>query len=145
MSPRRRHPHRGDGLNLGPGAFGPPGPDDGDPHTALAWAIQPVTYYLAKATAQNLPTNLLKARSAAVGLANTFGLREVRDSLDNLPGALRNLIAERRIAPLDSTARYLDAPTHPVIAQAVRDAVFVENQGLPFALSAVAVLPSIPN
>ncbi|WP_331743970.1 hypothetical protein [Kitasatospora sp. NBC_01300] len=42
-------------------------------------------------------------------------------------------------------ARYLDAPTHPVIAQAVRDAVVVENQGLPFALSAVAVLSSIPN
>ncbi|MFE6052644.1 hypothetical protein ACFQ6N_17965 [Kitasatospora sp. NPDC056446] len=131
-----------DGLGLGPRAFDLPGPDDGDPHAALAWAMQPVTYYLAKATAQDPQTNLLKARSAAMGLADTFDLEGVRSSLDDLPRALRNLIVERRIAPLSSTARYLDGPTRPGAAQAVRDAVFAENQGLPFADSAVAAWPS---
>ncbi|MET8622747.1 hypothetical protein ABZW30_03115 [Kitasatospora sp. NPDC004669] len=132
-----------DGLGLGSDAFTPA--DHENPGAALVWAIQPVTYYLAKATAQDPPTNLLKARAAATRLSATFHQLELPGSLDDLPRALRNLITEHRITPLDSTARYLDAPTRPTIARAVRDAVFRENQGLPFADSAVTALPSIPN
>ncbi|MBD0692981.1 hypothetical protein [Streptomyces sp. CBMA123] len=131
-----------DALGLGPDAFARPG-DDAE-GTAPAWALQPVTYYLAKATAQEPATNLLKARTAAARAAAAFDL-PLADSLDDLPRALRTLIAERRLSPLDSTARYLTTPTRPTIADAVRDAVFFENQGLPFADSAVAALPSLPN
>ncbi len=133
-----------DGLGLGPGAFCSSVHDDGAPYAALVWAIQPVTYYLAKATAQDPLTNLLKARSSAAGLAAFFDLPHLPGSLDNLQCALRGLIAERGITPLGSTTRYLDTPTHPGVAQAVRDAVFRENQGLPFADSAVAARPSVP-
>ncbi|MBV2156720.1 hypothetical protein [Kitasatospora sp. SUK 42] len=133
-----------DGLGLGPATFGPPG-DDGDPQAPLAWMMQPVPYYLAKATILDPTTNLAKARRAATRLADRFDLKGIRDDLDNLPRALRTLIAERDLTPLGSTTRYLDTPTHPAIAQLVRDAVFVECMGLPSADSMVTVLPSVPN
>ncbi|MEU8543000.1 hypothetical protein AB0C52_23945 [Streptomyces sp. NPDC048717] len=132
-----------DGLNLGSDAFAEP--VDPHPDTVLAWSIQPVAYYLAKATTADPQTNVLKARTAALRLAAATGPNERPESLDDLPRFLRNMITERRLTPLASTARYLDAPTRPGIAQAVRDAVFIENQGLPFADSAVAALPPIPN
>ncbi|MGW3044187.1 hypothetical protein ACWC9T_30030 [Kitasatospora sp. NPDC001159] len=74
-----------DGLGLGPDAFARPDHDDSNPEAALAWAVQPVTYYLAKATAQDPPTNLLKARTCATRLAVAFALRDLRGSLDDLP------------------------------------------------------------
>ncbi|GAB7185815.1 hypothetical protein ATKI12_5646 [Kitasatospora sp. Ki12] len=132
-----------DGLGLGPAAFDPPGREDGGPLAALAWALQPVPYYLAKATALDPPTNLAKARRHARRLADRFGLTEVRDGLDDLPRALREVIAGHGLTPLDSTARYLDTPTHPAIAQLVRDAVFVEAMGLVSADSMIAMLPSV--
>ncbi|MFE7528809.1 hypothetical protein ACFU7Y_24275 [Kitasatospora sp. NPDC057542] len=134
-----------DGLGLGPDAFSCPGHDEDDPRTALAWMMQPVPYYLAKATILDPTTNLAKARRAAMRLADRFDLAQIRDDLDNLPRALRSLIAERGVTPLESTARYLDAPTHPAIAQLVRDAVFVEGMGLSSADSMVILLPSAPN
>ncbi|MFJ9445978.1 hypothetical protein ACIRRH_29600 [Kitasatospora sp. NPDC101235] len=134
-----------DGLGLGPDAFSCPGHDEDDPRTALAWMMQPVPYYLAKATILDPATNLAKARRAALRLADRFDLAQMRDDLDNLPRALRTLIAERGVTPLESTARYLDAPTHPAIAQLVRDAVFVEGMGLSSADSMVILLPSVPN
>ncbi|MFF4920571.1 hypothetical protein ACFY4B_08315 [Kitasatospora sp. NPDC001261] len=133
-----------DGLGLGPEAFDLPGHED-DPRAALAWMMQPVPYYLAKATVQDPPTNLAKARRAATRLADRFDLAGIRDDLDNLPRALRTLIAERGLTPLESTARYLDAPTHPAVAQRVRDAVFVESMGLSSADSMVVLLPSASN
>ncbi|MFI2611780.1 hypothetical protein [Kitasatospora sp. NPDC018619] len=138
----------GDGLGLGPEGFELPGGEDGedgedgDRKTALAWMVQPVPYYLAKATAVDPETNLAKARRAALRLADRFDLPEVREDLDNLPRALRVLITERGITPLESTARYLEAPTHPAVAQLVRDAVFVEGMGLSSADSMVVLLPS---
>ncbi|MET8539775.1 hypothetical protein ABZW03_03830 [Kitasatospora sp. NPDC004799] len=134
-----------DGLGLGPDAFDDPGRTEDDPRTALAWMIQPVPYYLAKATVVDPTTNLAKARRAALRLADRFDLPLIRDGLDNLPRALRTLIAERGLAPLESTARYLDTPTHPAVAQLVRDAVFVESMGLPSAESMLVLLPSVPN
>ncbi|GAA2992659.1 hypothetical protein [Kitasatospora sp. NPDC006786] len=134
-----------DGLALGPEGFDLPGRDDGDPHGALAWMMQPVPYYLAKATAVDPTTNLAKARRAATRLADRFDLKGVRDGLDDLPHALRALIAERGVTPLESTARYLATPTHPAVAQLVRDAVFVESMGLSSADSMVVLLPSAPN
>ncbi|MFF7989159.1 hypothetical protein ACFZDG_05095 [Kitasatospora xanthocidica] len=133
-----------DGLGLGPAAFDPPGRADGGPLAALAWALQPVPYYLAKATALDPSTNLAKARRHARRLADRFGLAEVRDGLDDLPRALRDVIAGHGLTPLDSTARYLDTPTHPAIAQVVRDAVFVEAMGLASADSMIVMLPSAP-
>ncbi|WP_316519943.1 hypothetical protein [Kitasatospora brasiliensis] len=132
-----------DGLGLGPEGFDLPGDDDSQ--TALAWMTQPVPYYLAKATIVDPATNLAKARKAALRLADRFDLALIRDDLDNLPRALGALVAERGITPLESTARYLDAPTHPAIAQIVRDAVFVESMGLSSADSMVVLLPSVPN
>ncbi|MER7673123.1 hypothetical protein ABTY61_32340 [Kitasatospora sp. NPDC096128] len=132
-----------DALRLGPDAITHPG--DEAKGTALAWALQPVTYYLAKATTHEPVTNLLKARTAAARAAAAFHLHTLTAGLDDLPRALRSLIAERRLSPLDSTARYLDTPTRPTIAEAVRNSVFFENQGLPYAVSAVAALPSPPN
>ncbi|MFJ6623397.1 hypothetical protein ACIQOW_38255 [Kitasatospora sp. NPDC091335] len=108
-------------------------------------ALQPVPYYLAKATVLDPPTNLAKARNHATRLADRFDLEELRDGLDDLPRALRAVIAGRGVTPLDSTARYLDTPTHPAIAQVVRDAVFVEGMGLSSADSMVTMLPSVPN
>ncbi|MER5641237.1 hypothetical protein ABT095_30365 [Kitasatospora sp. NPDC002227] len=134
-----------DGLELGPAAFAPPGPADGDPQAALAWALQPVPYYLAKATAVDPSTNLTKARNHAARLADRFGLAEVRDGLDDLPGALRTLIADRGLTPLDSTTRYLEGPTHPAVARRVRDAVFVESMGLPSDDSMIVTVPSVPS
>ncbi|MFJ6379481.1 hypothetical protein ACIQI7_05650 [Kitasatospora sp. NPDC092039] len=134
-----------DGLGLGPEAFVHPGRAEGDQRAALSWMMQPVPYYLAKATVLDPTTNLAKARRAATRLADRFDLAEVRDNLDNLPRALRTLIAERGVTPLESTARYLDAPTHPDVARLVRDAVFVESMGLPSADSMLVLLPSAPN
>lgn len=134
-----------DGLELGVEGFELPGNDEDDPRTALAWMVQPVPYYLAKATGVDPTTNLAKARRAALRLADRFDLRLIRDGLDNLPRALHALIAERGLTPLESTARYLDAPTHPAVAQIVRDAVFVESMGLSSADSMVILLPSTPN
>ncbi|MBO1415118.1 hypothetical protein [Streptomyces sp. FH025] len=134
-----------DGLGLGPEAFDYPGHDEDDPRVALAWMMQPVPYYLAKATALDPTTNLAKARRAATRLADRFDLKEVRDDFDNLPRVLRTLIVNRDITPLESTARYLAAPTHPDIAQLVRDAVFVESMGLSSADSMVILLPSVPH
>ncbi|MEV7360718.1 hypothetical protein [Kitasatospora sp. NPDC091276] len=134
-----------DGLGLGPEAFDHPGHDEDDPRAALAWMMQPVPYYLAKATILDPTTNLAKARRAAVRLADRFDLEDIREGLDDLPGSLRTLIAKHDITPLESTARYLAAPTHPAIAQLVRDAVFVEGMGLSSADSMVVMLPSAPN
>ncbi|MGW1178681.1 hypothetical protein ACWD4P_33750 [Kitasatospora sp. NPDC002543] len=135
----------GDGLGLGAEAFAPDGRDEGDQRTALAWMVQPVPYYLAKATVVDPTTNLAKARRAAIRLADRFDLAGIREGLDNLPRALGDLIAERGVTPLESTARYLEAPTHPAVAQIVRDAVFVESMGLPSGDSMVILLPSGPN
>lgn len=134
-----------DGLGLGPEAFDRPGHDGDDPRTALAWMVQPVPYYLAKATALDPATNLAKARRAATRLADRFDLARIREGLDDLPRALGVLIAEHGVTPLESTARYLAAPTHPDIARLVRDAVFVESMGLSSADSMVVLLPSVPN
>ncbi|MGW3076561.1 hypothetical protein [Kitasatospora sp. NPDC001132] len=134
-----------DGLGLGPEAFDGPGREEDDLRTALAWMMQPVPYYLSKATAVDPTTNLAKARRAATRLADRFDLAVVHDGLDDLPGTLRTLIAEHGVTPLESTARYLAAPTHPDIAQLVRDAVFVESMGLTSADSMVVLLPSVPN
>ncbi|GAB2699694.1 nucleotidyltransferase domain-containing protein [Kitasatospora kifunensis] len=131
-----------DGLGLGPDAFTACDPNAS---AALPWVIQPVSYYLAKANVTDPQTNLVKARTVAARLVGTAGVEELPGTLDDLPRCLRNLIAERRLTPLDSTALYLCAPTRPGIALSVRDAVFIENQGLPFAASAVVVLPSSPN
>ncbi|MFE5142937.1 hypothetical protein ACFRDV_35685 [Streptomyces fagopyri] len=134
-----------DGLGLGPDAFDHPGHTEADQRTALTWMIQPVPYYLAKATVLDPTTNLAKARRAALRLADRFDLQLVRDGLDNLPSALRTLIDERSLTPLESTARYLDTPTHPTVAQLVRDAVFVECMGLSSAESMLVLLPSVSN
>ncbi|MBC3839177.1 hypothetical protein GXW82_00050 [Streptacidiphilus sp. 4-A2] len=135
-----------DGLGLGREAFDPPGHDGGQAvGSALSWALQPVPYYLAKATSEDPSTNLAKARNHATRLAERFGLAAVHDGLDDLPGALRTLIAECGLTPLDSTARYLETPTHPAIAQLVRDAVFVECMGLSSGDSMAVTFPSVPN
>ncbi|MFJ3217454.1 hypothetical protein ACIPLC_16230 [Kitasatospora sp. NPDC086801] len=134
-----------DGLGLGPEAFDHPSHDEDDPRAALAWMMQPVPYYLAKATVLEPTTNLAKARRAAMRLADRFDLEDMREGLDDLPGSLRTLIAKHDITPLESTARFLAAPTHPAIAQLVRDAVFVEGMGLPSADSMVVLRPSVPS
>nr|BFD90939.1 hypothetical protein KitaXyl93_22990 [Kitasatospora sp. Xyl93] len=132
-----------DGLGLGPVAFDPPGPDVGSAHTALAWALQPVSYYLAKATLQEPRINLVKARNAVARMAPSFDLPRLPGDLDDLPRLLRDLVDEHDITPLGSTLLYLDAPTHLTIADTVRDAVFTENQGLPCADSAVVARPTL--
>ncbi|GAA1944370.1 hypothetical protein [Kitasatospora viridis] len=132
-----------DGLGLGPNAFNQPAPD----HTAeLPWAIQPITYYLAKATDRDPRTNLAKARRAAnLLLAKGVG-EDLLGASDDLPRSLRNLIHEHHLDPLASTAAFLDAPTRPDISRAVRDAVFRENQGLPCAESVLVVpAPTLPH
>ncbi|WP_405444666.1 hypothetical protein [Streptomyces erythrochromogenes] len=111
---------------------------------ALAWLLQPTTYYLAKATADDPHTNLVKARAATRHLARHLAA-DLPGSLDDLPRTLRNLVAEQRLEPLTSSTSFLDAPTRPGIHADVRDLVFMENQGLPFTTAALAAHPSIPN
>ncbi|MFF1560940.1 hypothetical protein [Streptomyces sp. NPDC058279] len=122
------------------------GPSPSTPPTpkALPWLIQPVAYYLSKANTDDPQTNIVKARSAATLLARHLDGR-LPGTLDDLPHTLRNLFAEQRVEPLASSSAYLDAPTRPGLHRTVRDLVFLENQGLPFAESALATDPSIPN
>ncbi|MGF1427095.1 hypothetical protein [Kitasatospora sp. LaBMicrA B282] len=126
-----------DGLALGEDAFAQPAVEL---HEVLPWTIQPITYYLAKATEADPGTNIAKARRAACRLPPGAAI-ELPDRLHDLPRALCDLINERRLVPLDSTALYLDAPSRPTIASQVRDAVFRENQGLPVRESAVTAQP----
>ncbi|MFK0016258.1 hypothetical protein [Streptomyces sp. NPDC091027] len=111
---------------------------------ALARTMQPITYYLAKATADDPHTNLVKARAATRHLARHLPT-DLPGTLDDLPRTLRNLVAEQRLVPLPSSTSFLSTPTRPGIHADVRDLVFMENQGLPFTTAALTAHPSIPN
>ncbi|MFD4320458.1 hypothetical protein [Streptomyces sp. NPDC058548] len=121
-----------DPLHVGPAA--PPMAQD--PDERLPWLIQPITYYLAKACHEDPVTNLTKARSAALHLTSHLGL-DNPDALRDLPHTVREVYERYDVTLLPSSAAYLNAPTSPGRFQAVRDLVFMENQGIPFPDSAL--------
>ncbi|MGW3387433.1 hypothetical protein [Streptomyces cinereoruber] len=102
----------------------------------LPWLIQPITYYLAKASHEDPGTNLTKARTAALQLTDYLGLDD-RDAIRDLPHTVREVSDRHEVMLLASSAAYLNAPTAPGRFQAVRDLVFMENQGIPFPDSAL--------
>ncbi|GEB57147.1 hypothetical protein [Streptomyces gardneri] len=103
----------------------------------LPWLIQPITYYLAKASHEDPITNLAKARAAALHLTDHLGLDD-RDAPRDLTRTVREVYDRYDVTLLASSAAYLNAPTAPDRFQAVRDLVFMENQGIPFTDSALA-------
>lgn len=121
-----------------------PAAADPCPPEALPWLIQPVAYYLAKATSSDPHTNLVKARAAMTHLARRLR-QDLPGTLDDLPRTLRNVVIEQRVRLLPSSEAYFAAPTRPGLQTSVRDEVFNENQGLPFEASALVALSSIPN
>ncbi|MFJ9434783.1 hypothetical protein ACIRQY_34750 [Streptomyces sp. NPDC101490] len=127
------HPFLTDPLHLGPVLQ----PATRRPAERLPWLIQPVTYYLAKASHENPGTNLAKARRATLHLTAHLGL-DGAEALRDLPSAVREVSDRHDVTLLPSSAAYLNAPTAPGRFHAVRDLVFMENQGIPFADSALA-------
>ncbi|MBD0710664.1 MULTISPECIES: hypothetical protein [unclassified Streptomyces] len=106
------------------------------PAAHLPWLVQPVAYYLAKATHETPYVNLAKARTAALRLVRHLGIDDP-DALCDLPRTVREVCDRREIPVLPSVAAYLNAPTDPGRFQTVRDLVFMENQGIPFSDSAL--------
>lgn len=140
-----------------------------DPADVLPWLAQPVTYYLAKAGATAPEENLTKAARAALRLVQAAGLRPDAPGLltahvpadPPLTSDARRGIAEacvravvdaaaaRHLTLLPSSREFLARTGSPDHAEsphetfhAVRDRAFLENQGLPFELSAMTARPT---
>ncbi|MFI1935914.1 hypothetical protein ACH44C_01770 [Streptomyces purpureus] len=121
----------------------------------LPWLAQPVTYYLAKAGATRPGENLAKAALAARRLvgaaapgreAELLGPEHGEPRAEVCLRALRAVTETHRLTLLPSSREFLArrSGTHDPeeTFHAVRDRAFLENQGLPFAQSAMAARPS---
>ncbi|MEU6932900.1 hypothetical protein AB0A05_27500 [Streptomyces sp. NPDC046374] len=107
---------------------------------AVAWMVQPVTYYLAKATHDAPRTNLYKARAAMIRLFDHVGQVDA-DDLADMAVASQQVADQHGSRLLTSSLTYLTAPTSPAIFTVVRDLVFAENQGVAFGESVMAATP----
>ncbi|OKJ95172.1 hypothetical protein AMK26_31850 [Streptomyces sp. CB03234] len=139
------------------------------PADVLPWLAQPVTYYLAKAGATAPEENLAKAARAARRLLDAAGLRPdapeplTEHTPDHPPltadarrgiaeaclRAVRDVAAAHGLTLLPSSREFLARTGSPHHAEgtretfhAVRDRAFLENQGLPFGLSAMTARPT---
>ncbi|MER6047742.1 hypothetical protein K2224_37790 (plasmid) [Streptomyces sp. BHT-5-2] len=141
----------------------PPGDNVTD---VLPWLAQPVTYYLAKAGANTSEENLAKAATAARRLiaagapgaeskllvSSTPAHREADSRFDVRPlaeeclHAVLTVAEEHDLTLLPSSLEFIAGISRSACPDetfhAVRDRTFLENQGLPFALSAMSARPS---
>lgn len=143
-------------------------PDAGRPVEVLPWLAQPVTYYSAKAGVTAPQENVMKAARAARRLLDAAGRPADAGPSDDLPavetpgdlpppGRLREvtdacLRAVRHVADAhgltllrssqELLARNGSAHSPRETFHAVRDLAFLENQGLPFELSAMTARPT---
>ncbi|MET7533906.1 hypothetical protein [Streptomyces goshikiensis] len=111
----------------------------------LPWLIQPITYYLAKATHEDPVTNIAKARTAASHLLGHLGHTGCTNPTDHVPQVVTAIRDLHSVKPLPSSQRFLTTPTAQDVFSTVRDLVFTENQGIGFTASAMAATPRIPN
>ncbi|MFE4206320.1 hypothetical protein ACFRSX_35610 [Streptomyces goshikiensis] len=111
----------------------------------LPWLIQPITYYLAKATHEDPVTNIGKARTAATHLLGHLGHTGCTNPTDHVLQIVTAIRDLHSIKPLPSSERFLTTPTAQDVYSTVRDLVFTENQGIGFTASAMAATPRIPN
>lgn len=137
-----------DGLGLANG-----GPTRDAETQRFAWLAQPVTYYLAKAGSVDPDASLAKARRALDALAAAVGVTahvpaslSVDEGVDRCVNILHQIVAAAGISLLRSSETFLsvrdEEPDVTAVFRAVRSATFLENQGIPFEISAMSAIPS---
>ncbi|MEU5951484.1 hypothetical protein [Streptomyces sp. NPDC047525] len=139
------------------------------PADVLPWLVQPVTYYLAKAGALSPEENLAKAARATRHLLYKAGLSTVtelalvdrlgspsssddvqRGVAEGCANAVRHIADSHNVQLLPSSQEFLaragtsaDTENAQETFRVVRDRTFLENQGLPFEVSAMAARPTV--
>ncbi|MFF5933301.1 hypothetical protein [Streptomyces sp. NPDC012508] len=140
-------------------------PEEGRPDDVLPWLAQPVTYYVAKAGATAPEENVTKAVRAVLRLLDEAGWpvgidlpaaealdgvrqtgRTLRGMADACLRAVRDAADAHHVTLLPSSqellARCGTSHSPQETFHAVRELAFLENQGLPFQLSAMTARPA---